>query len=67
MIDQILQGLLASGPLAGLLGYAVYVLWKENKSKEARIEKLHADQRKFFAQLANMDVGEEEDLEDGDV
>ena len=38
---NILEGVLSSSPLAGVLGYGVWVLWGSLQKKEEQIQKLN--------------------------
>ncbi len=38
---NLLEGVLSSSPLAGVLGFAVWTLWNSNQKKDEEIRKLN--------------------------
>ncbi len=46
MTEQVLQALAAGGPLAVVLGYALYTVWGKYQAALARIDQLHQDHSK---------------------
>jgi len=56
-MDQVWQSLAASGPMALVLGVAVYTLWRDNREIRAELREARAEHRKDILGLIN-------DLED---
>lgn len=52
---KILEGPLASTPLAGVLGFAVWNLWRKLEAKDAEIQRLNAERVKDLIQVAARD------------
>lgn len=50
--QAIIESVLTSSPLAGVLGYAVWNLWRKLETKDAEITRLHEARVKDLNQIA---------------
>lgn len=55
LFAEAIKGLVASGPVAVVLGVAIYVVWHAYQAKDRKLDEVHADQTKFFRELAKED------------
>ncbi len=50
-----LRGLIASGPVAALLGFVAWKLWEKLQATEAELRQLHEEQKRTYKQLAGLE------------
>lgn len=52
---EILKGPLAASPVAAVLGFGCWTLWKELKEVRAELKQSHADRLQDLKQIAKLD------------